>query len=237
MPAFGYARAGNLEGTIRTLFDRMLSHYTPCELTMDEVVAQFYPDHLKEAAYTLADAFNLGYGRISHFSTKIEASGVPMNITLQWSGANPIAPLVPKTIKPFNPDTPTGQKILSWVTSRVEVGKQFGIARAVFRELNEVCGSEQQLRFFFPSVLILADQLGAHHEEYKTLADKLRPSKTPRILPPIPQWVREGIPIATTAITAASLMPDAAKHPRTEVNMMTSSVSGMIFHGHEIDLL
>lgn len=213
MPALSFARQQAMDNALLHLQRRLLSHLDYCVST-DQYVEMFIPEPLRMMAIETPKYFHLPY-RQTFINGKVKLHDYPQltDFTISaydWKGQP--APLTPKDYIQFDPSHPHAEGIMRYLESYAEICRQFGLAQRVLNELNDRVGSDAQMRFFWPAMLILLENSG--DENMAKSADKLRAPKTPKTLPTLPGWLKAACGETAAVIAAASMIPMKEDVPR-----------------------
>lgn len=235
MPAFPESRLYSIETSIDRLCLKMIEHYD-YEFSLQQLADLVVPPELHHMFFNGRKLFDLRYVSDS-LSASVMTDTDIKNVDLVFSVATSHrgdGVLFPKQPLIFNINDPALTSVRSWLFLRIETGMQFGIAKATFRALCERCTSPEQVRFFFPSLLVLLEDSSDEHN--RRLAARLRASKAPRNIPALPTWVREGCKVAASALAVMTMLPEPRQQPR-EVNVHARMRAPFMFHGQQIDAL
>lgn len=234
MSGFSYRNFNMVDSGMRALNERLIATLE-YEISNDEFIDTFVPEHLREMSRQIRHLFHLGWSVPSAVDSSLTLSdGVDYRMQFAFVGAT--APVLPKQLLKPTEENAVLERIKAHMEKRVEMGKQIGAAVAAVKKLNELCGSEQQVRYFFPTVLLLLEH-SSYDADGKIIADKLRGAKTPRSLPSLPNWVREGLTIGAGIFTAASFMPQPTHRTRDVLIELGSNTASFLFHGERISIL
>lgn len=235
MPAFPESRVASIESSIDRLCLKMIEHYD-YEFSLQQLADLVVPPELHYMFFNGRKLFDLRYVSES-LSASVMTDTDVKTVDLSFSAPSShrrdgvLFPAQPLT---FNINDPALASVRAWLFLRIETGIQFGIAKATFRALCEHCSSPEQVRFFFPSVLVLLENSGDEHN--KRLAERLQASKAPRNIPSLPTWVREGCKVAASALAAMTLLPEP-RHRVREVDVYARMRAPFMFHDQEIHAL
>lgn len=227
MPAFSSNRFYQLRNELQRARNKLIGHYQ-YDIETDEVIDTVFPEELRFMARKGPELFNVPH-LANAFSMKVNAGDKTINVSVHFR-SNKV--MVPRHFIDMAPESSFHDKVGKWLAYYIEWGKQYAIAQATFDELQDVCGSEQQVRFFLPAVLTLMDSEHVS-PDLRELANKLRAPKTPRNIPPLEPWVREGCQVLSGIITAASMMPDEPANKSPVLLGFQSSMS-FDFHGKQM---
>lgn len=111
---------------------------------------------------------------------------------------------VPKDAGPHS--HAAGEKVIAWMTKRLEIGRRFGLARHVLRTLNAACDSGTQLRYMFPAVMHLT--AGRNDERTVKWATKYGEYKACRHTPAVSPQLKRAIQDSSALLTSAVLLGD-----------------------------
>lgn len=95
-------------------------------------------------------------------------------------------------------------QITSWVIQRVKLSYHLGLAQTVIDELNRRCTNPAQVRYLWPTILLLCSRHNALHD----LGERIREFKVTRNAPSIPFGLREAMKESAAFLTAASLLSE-----------------------------
>ena len=203
---------------IATMRDRMLALH-PFNMTHEECLELVAPP---EHHTILRDASSIAW---VHSSVDWMTVTVPGNgeVLLQMrTHGQKEPPLVPRSPK-WHPCEP-GERVIQWVQKRIEIGKQFALAKWVLGELADKCETGAQVRYLWPSVLLLCD--GDYSDDYtgeKTKKWKAKNAafKPQRSLPVLSQGLKEAIRTASATLTASSMIDeiDTKSDSETLINL------------------
>lgn len=227
MSALSTKKSIAMQGAIRKLFFQMAAHLQ-YEVSHNDFIELLVPEDLRAFATTGPEHFNLPYRNTSvPDEIKIADAQCLYFLTANERIGKP-APLVPRKPLPINHDDPIFAPIKDYLQEYLNLHFRFSLASYTLRHLDDYCGSEQQMRFFWPSMLILMEHCG--DESIAKAADKLRNSKTPKTAPSLPEWLRAACRETATTLTAATLMPEKAE-PTREVTISVRDVRGYTYMG------
>lgn len=233
MSAISSYKQSMMRHSINLLFKKMTSHIK-YDVTHDEFIDAFIPPHLREMARSIPQHFDVRFRNTTvNIDIPVEGRGarIVLDIT-DYKGA--LAPMIPRTCLVPPPDHPVMLKVTDYLMQYAEVSKQFSLAMRVLEELDKRLGSDAQMRFFWPAVLILLEQ---HDDaEMKATADKLRVSKPPRNSPYLPEWVRTACRDTSASIAAASMIPLAEPEP-LPVTIRIQNLAAFDYAGERIKSL
>jgi hypothetical protein len=234
MPGFSYRNYNMVQGGMNSLSERLIATLD-YEISNNEFIDTFVPEHLREMSRQIKHLFHLGWSVPSAVESSLTLSdNVDYRMHFSFVGAH--APVIPKQLLKPTGENAVMERIQAHMEKRVEMGKQIGAAVAAVKKLNELCGSEQQVRYFFPTVLLLLEHC-IHDSDGKIMADKLRGAKTPRSLPSLPNWVREGLAVGAGIFTAASFLPEPTNRTREVRIELNQNSASFLFHGERISIL
>src|ERR1044072_4559714 len=191
MPAFKPNVMVDLQDSVGKLFARVAATNT-IDLTHDDILMMFVP---AEDHYVLKRAREIGNARWHSIGSSVEharplGGGRKAKRTVTIHDAGGQHPMLRR--KPaWQPsvDLALIEKITSWVTRRIEIGTEFGRGKHVLARLNSRCATPEQVRFFCPGILVLADML----PNTKRYAEKLAAFKAPSTVPALPPGLRAGL--------------------------------------------
>ena len=237
MSAFSHHKYSYMNNTISVLFRRMQSHLE-YDLSQEQFIDLFIPEELREMSVRAPQLFDLPY-RKTHLELKIPLGDQTVQFMLTANEINgKAAPLLPKkTIKYEAYDYETDPRfgaIRKYLQEYADLSRKFAVAKRVLYELNEQCGSENQMRYLYPTCLILLDH--ANEDKCKETADKLRAVKPPKTFPFLPEWLRVGSQESANIITAASMIPDKPS-VTSEVSLTVRHITRFDYHGQAIESL
>jgi hypothetical protein len=104
------------------------------------------------------------------------------------------------------------QAMMAWLKARYEVGRQWGMVRAVLQDLNAKCTTSAQMRFFWPGIATLAGK----HPDLQDFADRLRDANTPSSIPKIHPTLREACKTTMQTLTMGALLSKDLKEREPE---------------------
>ncbi len=93
-------------------------------------------------------------------------------------------------------------KISNWVEQRLEIGVEFARAKETVKYLNERLSSAAQVRYYFPSVITLLEDVGNEN-----MLRRLHTAKIPKYVPNLGNIVRLRCREATEAIARTKPLP------------------------------
>ena len=230
MPAFSSIVYDLLQSEIK-IAHRKMSRHVPYEVTHADFLEMAVAPELREMASRAPYELLLPY----HHSVNVDLTFVSKDElyvakATAVSRGSKLAPCLPRTPHPFVSSCAAGEKIGEWGESQLAISKTAGVARATLETLQDCCGSEQQLRFFLPTVMILVDAAGSLDH----IATRLRSPKTPRHLPSLPRWVREGCTDTARFLAGVSMLPEAAPNHEREVELQMAQLNRFDYHGTAI---
>ena len=227
MSALSEKKSIAMQGAIRKLFFQMAAHLQ-YEVSHNDFIELLVPEDLRAFATTGPEHFNLPYRN----TTVQEEIKIQDAQCIYYRTANDrngkTAPLVPRKPLTINHDDTRFAPIKSYLQEYLNLHFRFSLAAHTLRHLNDQCSSEQQIRFFWPSMLLLMEHSG--DQLIAKAADKLRNSKTPKTAPSLPEWLRAACRETATTLTAATLMPEKAE-PTREVTIGVRDVRGYTYMG------
>ena len=160
MPVASRLQQQGMEHAIARMFDRMKAIIPDPELTHDEVTQLWAPKEHHAILKTAGDIAYLSAGdRAMEVTTPFSLDGVTRpSISFKMRehhGFTP--PLIPRAPE-WQHDAPeeTKEKVKLWLERRLEVGRQFGLIKHVFKTLMRDFPTGASVRYVWPSVLLLA---------------------------------------------------------------------------------
>lgn len=128
--------------------------------------------------------------------------------------AQKLPPLMPRT--PWwqfdtKENQVAGEKVIAWMTRRYEIGRRFGTAQFVLRELNRMCENGHQLRYMWPSVLHLCKD-GVETKMGRWL-EKHSAYKPCRFTPHVSPLLKQAIQDSAALLTSVALMGEDVPEP------------------------
>ena len=217
---------------IQVLQNRMSGHIN-CDLTHEDFLNLFVPQHLHETAIEVPKYFHLPY-RSSNVQHSVALASVNQTCTFvaqlhEAKGKH--APMVPREIIKHSEENPQFMPVLEVLEQMSDMARRFALAKRVLTELDKRCSTPQQMRFLWPTMLVLMDN--SVDDATKNAANKLRAVRAPKTFPALPAWLRMACKDSSEIITAASLIPDKAVLP-VEVTLTVKSLSPFDYHGETI---
>jgi hypothetical protein len=184
---------------ITIMRNRAIAWQNP-EITHDELLRTFVPVHLQEMAKLVVKHF----GTAAIHYQQWECGSPKMQIAIRYDDAD-WAPPKQKVLLPG----PGLDKLTAWCEWRYARGCEWGLVRAVWDRLNDLCekhwpGSNRLhvVRYLWPTVMTLLE-VGGEPDE----ATKLRSARPPEELPRIYPELREAMRITAGTVAAATLLP------------------------------
>lgn len=217
---------------IQVLQNRMVG-YVNFDLTHEDFLNLFVSQHLHETAIEVPKYFHLPY-RSSNVQHSVALASVNQTCTFVaqlHETKGKIAPMVPREIIKHPEENPQFMPVLEVLEQMSDMTRRFALAKRVLTELDKRCSTPQQMRFLWPTMLVLMDN--SVDDATKNAANKLRAVRAPKTFPALPAWLRMACKDSSEIITAASLIPDKAVLP-VEVTMTVKSLSSFDYHGETI---
>lgn len=122
----------------------------------------------------------------------------------------PLRPRTPYWQLPTEPGAMhAGEKVIAWVTKRLELGRRFGLAHWVLHKLAADCDTGTQVRYLWPVVMHLCSG-AAHDTRLATWAEKYAVYKPVRYAPQVSPQLKRAIQDSSALLTTAVLMGDDA---------------------------
>lgn len=199
MGAFTCAQADVIRNELKCLLNRVVAS-RPHELGTRDLVEAFIPIHLREKSLDYARHFRMHYGD-GRFEVPLRGlrKGIDGVLTV-WHPTDIFT--LPTGKLSLQPDPTSGrEKLLSWLDWRIEVARQWGLAFAVFQHLANSCSDPKQVRFFWPAIIPLCER------ELPKLAEKLRRSKAPDVIPSLTKTMREACKAVEVTVLGATFLP------------------------------
>jgi hypothetical protein len=102
-----------------------------------------------------------------------------------------------------------GDKVISWLTKRYEIGRRFGTALFVLHELNKMCENGHQLRYMWPVVMHLCkDGVEPKMDKWKEKHGAYKPCRfTPAVSPLLKQAIQDSAALLTSAALMGEDVP------------------------------
>lgn len=195
----------HMEKQIAVMRDRMLALH-PFSMTHEECLELVAPP---EHHTILRDALSIAMVRSSADWMAVTAPGNGEVFLQMRTHGQKEPPLVPRSPR-WHPCEP-GERVIQWVQKRIEIGRQFAIARWVLQELADKCETGAQVRYLWPSVLLLCGGVC----EGSIVADRVNrwkernaAFKPQRSLPALSQGLKEDIRTTGAVLTAASMIDE-----------------------------
>lgn len=202
-----------VKGIIKKLFNRALQWHCQNDITRDELEEFLVPAQYRQLARDAVAILEHSPSRRFYIPSE---TGPEIQIVaegLNWE--------FPARKKHTHPKCAAWGKLQDWTERRVELGKQWGLVREVFSELNERCTRKDYLRFYWPPIVTL---LG-NTKTAEALAE-WKPCSNPT---PIPVGLRLACKETMNTIAMAALLPD---HPPEEVGPIVLSATGLLKGEH-----
>lgn len=160
MPVASRLQQQGMEHAITRMFDRMKAIIPDPELTHDEVTQLWAPKEHHTILKTAGDiAYLSAHDRDMEVTTPFSLDGVTRpSISFKMRehhGFTP--PLIPRAPE-WQHDAPeeTKEKVRVWLEKRLEVGRQFGMVKHVFKTIMRDFPTGAAARYVWPSILLLA---------------------------------------------------------------------------------
>jgi hypothetical protein len=219
MAAFSQVRTETIGEAIRNLYRRSWE-YLPCTLKSSDIIEIFVqPEHRE----TVVNATDLFRGRIGgSFTCALEGT----TLVIVVSGKGKEAFVFPHYIGDglYCEDThPALVKLKGWLAMRRQMAIDFGTIWMIFHELNSICESPSQVRFFWPEVVALM----AIMEHTSEAADTVRTFRTPTHLPKVPKELRDACKASKLPIMKALLLPNPENDPPPPPGPVSLAVGDM----------
>lgn len=167
-----------MEHAITRMFDRMKAIIPDPELTHDEVTALWAPKEHHTLLKTAGDvAYLSAHDRALKVTTPFQLDGVTrprisFNMR-EYHGVTP--PLVPRAPE-WQHDAPeeAKEKVKLWLEKRLEVGRQFGMVKHVFKTIMRDFPTGAAARYVWPSILLLARNAPAEEVDDQDLRKTIK---------------------------------------------------------------
>lgn len=215
---------------VEELLNRVLQHER-MELTYEEMLDFLVPPEHHSALMGLAGVIRQDrYGGGYNVQLLRSGSSTDYAITLEaniW-GERPAPPYVGNRWLYARHDSEVGLRLAAWADRRIELGLEFARARWLIGQLNSVCGSIAQVKYYWPSIRTLCGVRG----DLNPLADALDAAGKPSSPPPLDIAVRKACQVAAGTITAASLLDDKELPDAREVRVGISIPYNMHAQDH-----
>ncbi len=160
MPVATRLQIQGMRHAINTLFNRMSAIIPDPELTHEEITEIWAPKEHHELLRTAADiayATPISRGvslRVPFAIGGVNSPSVDIKLTNGKGRTAPLVPRLPVWQEAASPDA--SDRLSSWLDKRLEVGRQFGLVKHVFDVLTTHFQTGAQVRYVWPSVLLLA---------------------------------------------------------------------------------
>jgi len=204
---------------------RLISFIAPLDITVEDVKNLLVKDEDRETLFRASSLCDLtvrnagtiwpvplGYTRrVSRYTTTTIDPSLSFNfvdrvqyVFPDYSKEGPIINQAPEVAK----------KINEWIKDRLAIGLEFATAKNTFQMLNERLTTAAQVRYYFPGVLtLLEDITNSQPDRAVALRNKLSeaklPANTPNLGPQVAARCRE----ATALIARTKLIPKEAPQP------------------------
>ena len=160
MPVASRLQRQGMERAITRMFDRMKAIIPDPELTHDEVTALWAPKEHHTLLKTAGDvAYLSAHDRALKVTTPFQLDGVTRpGISIQLREHHGLVPpLIPRSPE-WQHDAPEAskEKVRVWLEKRLEVGRQFGMVKHVFKTIMRDFPTGAAARYVWPSILLLA---------------------------------------------------------------------------------
>lgn len=204
------AKSDVIEVEIKNMRDHSRT-FNPCPLTMDEWLEVLVRPEDREMATKARTIFKNHLGG-SFEATFRDMCGFtkPGKLVATLSTTGEPAFLLPDYVtdsRAFRPHdgsfSPAAMKLKNWVAENTDHINAWGLVLATFRELNMICGKPEQVRFYWPSVLVFLNRI----EGMKDMAEKLTPWKALSYVPSIPRELMEACRETAGIVSQALLFP------------------------------
>lgn len=193
---------------------RLVEAIAPTDITVEDVKALLVKDEDREVLFRasmLCDRTVREVGTIwpvpdGFVRREYRYRLGPPEPTLLFKFADPPTYMFPSyTLQgPIIGQAPTLElKISNWIAQRLEIGLEFAKAKNTFRVLNEQLCTAAQVRYYFPSVITLLEDVGNEN-----MLRRLHTAKIPKDVPNLGNIVRLRCREATEAIARTKLLPD-----------------------------
>lgn len=193
----------HIRNAISSLKARYMSSAPAVNVTREDIFFAFVKPEHQELARIASDVFDTRYISASftvrHFYIELGRSA---DFTL---------PRYAGKIDTYNMEDPHTRSVIKRLTEYgawvKDAEQKFKNIYTVFERLCDLCKLPTQVRFYWPALLSLMEQIPKDAPPMVMRADALRDFKVPSALPRIPQELRELCVSTATTIAMALLLP------------------------------
>lgn len=208
-----------LREVVDRMFDKMRRH-DRLILEHDEFVEFAVPvehrSYWRRASQSTESPYNSVWTWTNGFNINDSPTDVVLDFTLSDADGRK-APLIPINKTLTEPNEAVLAKITSWVTSRWELGRRWGVVRHVLSQLDDICKTPEQVRYYWPAIQTIVN------ETYLSdLKHRLAAPGDPKA-PPLPVELRPLLLDAAATVTGSTLVdpPDDIARVPCEVTFNT----------------
>lgn len=209
MPAFNDSQTSVIEMQISRMHDKH-TEFERCHLTHDDVMRLVVEPDDYEVVQRATKLFDRYYGAPDTVAIKLDiGANEPVTVTLSQYGAPSF--YVPKYCKgklatSAPPDVVNA--LVAYTKERLELSRQYGRVRRVFRMLNTICDLPSKVRFLWPSIDIIANSV--HDEVWRERVQKKLGSVSRKSLPIIPSELRAACRETAATLAMWQMLPNDA---------------------------
>jgi hypothetical protein len=215
MPAFKPEHMQFVHGRLQEYRERVMDQLHDYDMTAEQFIEMAFPPKLREFASDpgafIAIPFVEGDWEVDLHT---EGRDIRVGVSVNHGGYNQpgAAPAIPKSNRPHNPEP-----LIAFVRDVAPVAEKLNTARNAINQLDRICSSPQQVRFFMPSITTL---LEGYEGKYAKALEPMFKGAQPPTLPALSPELRADIHTASSIITAASLLPMERKQRLIRFDLM-----------------
>lgn len=208
MPAFTRNAAHAIENTITALCNRTMAAVITMPAITYQQLLNMVADEQDHAILKQARSV-LGLGYLENTSIYnmefCQIGDRQVLVTFKTDGYDASAPALPQRPKNYTHREPEIERALITAAGQlIDIMTEWARVKAVFTQLNELCSSPSQVRYYWPSILGILAHCG---DDYQTLRSSIITAKPHRTSVQLPMGVREGCRKTAQTVAMATLLP------------------------------
>lgn len=211
----------------------------PFSMTHEECLSLVAPRHHVDLLLEVSKIANIWGSREMTVTVPALVDECPFEpkVTLTMATHNykdaPIAPSHPS----WQVDAPreVSDRVVSWLSNRYEIGRRFGMAAYVLRELNRLCSHGSQLTYLMPTVSHLCKR--GQLPRMDTWLDRFGAYKPVKNAPALSLPLRKATGDAAALLTTLSLLGDDIPEPEVGEVAIKGSMPRFKFEGEHLQRL